>query len=265
MKILFWLLTLAAGGYVALGTLMYFGQRALLYFPTGARTPPAAAGLPQVEEVKLDTSDGEQVIVWHRPPRANRPVVLYFHGNAGALHTRAARFADLTSDGTGLVALSYRGFGGSSGRPTEDGLIRDATAAYRFATERYDANRIVLWGESLGTGLAVAIAAEHPVAGVILESPFTSTADVAAAIYWFMPVRLLMKDQFHSDERIARVTAPVLIMHGERDATVPIEYGEELFAMATAPKQFVRFPDGAHNNLDAFGALDAVRAFLHKL
>lgn len=265
MKILFWLLALAAGGYAAIGTLMYFGQRALLYFPDASRTTPAAAGLPRAEEVRLDTSDGEQVIVWHRPPQANKPVVLYFHGNAGALHTRAARFAELMSDGTGLVALSYRGFGGSSGRPTEDGLIRDATAAYWFATERYDANRIVLWGESLGTGVAVALAAEHPVAGVILESPFTSTADVAAAIYWFMPVRLLLKDQFRSDERIARVTAPVLIMHGERDATVPIEYGEELFALTTAPKQFVRFSDGAHNNLDAFGALDAVRAFLRKL
>lgn len=265
MKILLWLLTLAAGGYGALATLMYFGQRSLLYFPEQARTAPAAAGLPAAEEVVLDTSDGEQVVVWHRPPQAGKPVVLYFHGNAGSLRIRAARLSALTSDGTGLVALSYRGFGGSTGSPTEDGLIRDATTAYRFAAERYGANRIVLWGESLGTGVAVAIAAEHPVAGVILESPFTSTAEVAAAIYWFMPVRLLMKDQFHSDERIARVTAPVLIMHGERDATVPIGYGEELFGMITAPKQFVRFPEGAHNNLDAFGALDAVRAFLRKL
>jgi fermentation-respiration switch protein FrsA (DUF1100 family) len=265
MKILLWILTLAAGGYGALGTLMYFGQRALLYFPEQGRTDPAAAGFAGAEEVVLATSDGERVIVWHRPPQAGKPVVLYFHGNAGSLRTRAARFSALTSDGTGLVALSYRGFGGSTGNPTEDGLICDATAAYRFAAERYGVNRIVFWGESLGTGIAVAMAAEHPVAGVILESPFTSTVDVAAAIYWFMPVRLLMKDQFHSDERIARITAPVLILHGERDATVPIAYGEELFGMITAPKQFVRFPDGAHNNLDAFGALEAVRAFLRKL
>jgi pimeloyl-ACP methyl ester carboxylesterase len=265
MKILLWLLTLAAGGYGAVATLMYFGQRSLLYFPEESRTAPAAAGLPGADEVVLDTSDGEQVIVWHRPPQAGHPVVLYFHGNGGSLRIRATRLAALTSDGTGLVALSYRGFGGSTGSPTEDGLIRDATAAYRFAAERYGANRIVLWGESLGTGVAVAIAADHPVAGVILESPFTSTADVAAAVYWFMPVRLLMKDQFHSDARIARVTAPVLIMHGARDATVPIGYAEELFGMVTAPKHFVRFPDGAHNNLDAFGALDAVRAFLCKL
>jgi dipeptidyl aminopeptidase/acylaminoacyl peptidase len=130
MKILLWLLTLAAGGYGALGTLMYFGQRSLLYFPEKERTDPAAAGFAAAEEVVLDTSDGEQVIVWHRPPQAGKPVVLYFQGNAGALRTRAARLSALASDGTGLVALSYRGFGGSSGRPTEDGLIRDATAAY---------------------------------------------------------------------------------------------------------------------------------------
>jgi uncharacterized protein len=265
MKILLWLLTLVAGAYGAAGVLMYFGQRALLYFPERARTAPALAGLPMVDEAALDTVDGEQVIVWHRPPQPGKPLVLYFHGNGGALRLRAARFAALISDGTGLVALSYRGFGGSSGRPTEDGLLRDAAAAYRFAAERYDVNRIILWGESLGTAIAVAIAAEHPVGGVILEAPFTSTADIAAAIYWFMPIRLLMKDQFHSDTRIARVTAPVLIVHGDRDETVPIGYGEALFEMVRAPKQFVRVPGGGHNNLDAFGALDAARAFLRKI
>jgi fermentation-respiration switch protein FrsA (DUF1100 family) len=265
MKILLWLLTLVAGAYGAAGVLMYFGQRALLYFPERARTSPALAGLPKVDEAVLDTVDGEQVIVWHRPPQPGKPLVLYFHGNGGSLRLRAARFAALTADGTGLVALSYRGFGGSSGRPTEDGLLCDAAAAYRFAAERYDAGRIIPWGESLGTAIAVAIAAEHPVGGVILEAPFTSTADIAAVIYWFMPVRLLMRDQFHSDKRITRVTAPVLVMHGEGDETVPIGYGEALFAMITAPKQFVRFPEGGHNNLDAFGALDTARAFMRKI
>jgi uncharacterized protein len=153
----------------------------------------------------------------------------------------------------------------SSGTPTEQGLIGDADAAYRFAAERYPARRIVLWGESLGTGVAVAIAAAHPIGGLILESPFTSTVDVAAAIYWFLPVRLLMQDQFRSDQRIGRVTAPVLVMHGDRDATVPIGYGERLFAMIKAPKQFVCFAGGGHSNLDGFGALGAVRDFLNKL
>jgi uncharacterized protein len=264
MKVLFWLLTLAAGGYVAVAAALYLGQRALLYFPERVRTAPAAAGLPGAEEVVLDTDDGEKVLAWHRPPRDGKPVVLYFHGNGASLRVRAARFAALTSDGTGLVALSYRGFGGSTGAPTEAGLTRDAKAAYRFASERYG-SRIVVWGESLGTALAVAVAAEGPVRGVVLEAPFTSTVDIAAAIYWFMPVRLLMKDRFRSDARIARVTAPVLIMHGGRDATVPIGYGERLFGMITAPKEFVRFPLGGHNDLDAFGAVEAVRAFLGKL
>jgi fermentation-respiration switch protein FrsA (DUF1100 family) len=190
---------------------------------------------------------------------------VYFHGNGGSLRIRAARLAALTSDGTGLVALSYRGFGGSTGTPTEDGLICDAGAAYGFAATRYPSRRIVLWGESLGTGVAVAVAAEHPVGGVILESPYTSIADIAAAIYWFMPVRLLMKDPFHSDARIGRVTAPVLVMHGARDVIVPIGFGEQLFGMINAPKRFMRFAEGGHNNLDGFGAIAAVHEFLSKL
>ncbi len=265
MRLLLWFAGLTAFGYALVVILMYFGQRSFLYFPERERTAPAAAGLAAVRELTLETTDGERVIAWHLPPEGDRPVILYFHGNGGSLRLRAERFAALTEDGTGLVALSYRGYGGSSGTPSEQGLVHDAEAAYRFAAEHYPARRIVPWGESLGTGVVVAIAAEHPVGGLILESPFTSTADVAAAIYWFLPVRLLMQDQFHSDERIVRVTAPVLVLHGERDATVPISYGERLFAMIKAPKQFVRLAGGAHSDLDAFGALDAVRDFLNKL
>ena len=143
------------------------------------------------------------------PPQEGKPVHLYFHGNGGSLRHRLERFRALTADGSGLVALSYRGYGGSSGHPTEDGLITDADTAYDFATARYPPERIVLWGESLGTGVAVALAADKPVGRVILQSPFTSTADIAAARYWYVPVRLLMKDQFRSDLRIAKVTAPV--------------------------------------------------------
>jgi len=265
MRLLLWFVGFVAFGYGLVVLLMYLNQRSFLYFPERERTAPAAAGFRAARELTLETTDGERVIAWHLAPEGDRPVILYFHGNGGSLRLRAERFAALTADGTGLVALSYRGYGGSSGTPTEQGLIRDAEAAYRFAAEHYPARRIVAWGESLGTGIAVAIAAEHPVGGLILESPFTSTTDVAASIYWFLPVRLLMQDQFHSDQRIARVTAPVLVMHGDHDATVPIGYGERLFAMIKAPKQFVRFAGGGHSDLDAFGALNAVRNFLNKL
>jgi uncharacterized protein len=265
MRLLLWFAGLLAFGYGLVVLLMYLNQRSFLYFPERERTAPAAAGFSAAREVTLETADGERVIAWHLPPEGDRPVILYFHGNGGSLRLRAERFAALTADGTGLVALSYRGYGGSSGSPTEQGLIRDAEAAYRFAAEHYPARRIVLWGESLGTGVAVAIAAAHPIGGLILESPFTSTVDVAAAIYWFLPVRLLMQDQFRSDQRISRVTAPILVMHGDHDATVPIGYGERLFAMIKAPKQFVRFAGGGHSDLDSFGALAAVRNFLNKI
>jgi hypothetical protein len=241
---------------------MYAAQRSLQYHPERQRTPPAAAGLFDAREVVLDTADGEKVIVWNVPPKAGRPLILYFHGNGGALRQRAERFRALTADGTGLVAVSYRGYGGSTGSPSEQGLIADAEAAYRFALTQAPAKHIVAFGESLGTGVAVAIAARHEVGRVILESPFTSAADVGAAVYWYLPVRLLMKDTFYSDRRIGKVTAPLLILHGARDNVGPIALGERLFALANEPKRFVRFEQGGHVNLDDYGALDVLRPFI---
>lgn len=262
VQTLTWIAVTAAVGYLTIVALLYLAQRSLMYFPETARTSPAAAGLPQAEELELATEDGERVIVWHVPPREGKPVILYFHGNGGSLRLRAARFRALTADGTGLLALSYRGYGGSSGRPTESGLISDARAVRAFATSRHPPQRLVLWGESLGGGVAIALAAEHPVGALVLEAPFTSAADVAAAVYPFAPVRLLMHDQFRSDERIGRVEAPTLVMHGERDNVVPIRFGERLFARIAAPKRFVRFPRGGHNDLDANGSIEAARAFV---
>ena len=257
-----WLLITLLVGYGAIVTLAYFAQRSLMYFPDRTRTPPAEAGLPQAEEIELTTGDGERVIAWHVPPRGDKPVVLYFQGNGGALNLRAQRFARLTSDGTGLIALSYRGYGGSTGRPSEAGLLRDAEATYAFATARYQAERLVLYGESLGSGVAVALAAEHKVGKVILEAPYTSAVEIGAAAYPFLPVRLLMHDQFRSDERIGKLTAPVLVLHGARDSVIPIAYGERLYALISAPKKFVRFPEGHHSDLDSHGAQIAVRDFL---
>ena len=253
-----------ATGYVAIVALMYVAQRGLMYFPETFRVPPAEAGFPEAEEVVLKTKDGEQIIVWHVPPREGRPVVLYFHGNGGALRYRVDRFKALSTLGDGLVALSYRGYGGSTGRPSEDGLIEDAKAAYDFATGRYPADRIVLWGESLGTGVAIAIAAERPVARLVLEAPFLSAVDVAAGAYPFVPVRWLMKDQFRSDRRIANVSVPVLVLHGERDNVVPIASGERLFSLIKGPKRFLRIPGGSHENLGGFGVVEAARRFVEE-
>ena len=252
-------------GYGALVALMFVFQRRLMYFPDPARIAPAEAGLPQAREVTLTSSDGEKLIAWFAPPREGKPVVLYFQGNAAGLSARAGRFSWMIADGLGLLALCYRGYGGSTGRPTEQGLISDAAAAYGFARAQLPAERIVLFGESLGTGVAVALAATHQVAGVVLDAPFTSIADVAAAAYPFVPVRWALKDTFRSDTRIAKAAAPLLVLHGEDDRVVPIRFGERLFALAREPKRFVRFPRGGHVDLDDHGAPDVIRASLAAL
>jgi uncharacterized protein len=249
-------------GYGALVALAYFAQRALMYFPDRTRTPPAQAGLPEAEEVTVETADGEKLVAWHVPAAEGKPLVLYFHGNGGALVDRLNRFRGLIANGNGLLALSYRGYGGSSGSPSEEGLFADAAAAYAFAAARYPASRIAVFGESLGTGVAIWLAATCPVARVLLQAPYTSIGDIAAAAYPFLPVRLLLKDSYRSDERVGRVTAPVLIIHGERDRVVPIRYGERLYALIRAPKKFVRFPEGGHVDLDQYGATNMIQSFL---
>ena len=263
MAVVKWLLIVVAVGYFGGVAVLFFKQRAMLFpIPPVGRTAHDAAGLPEAEEHVLTSADGEKVIVWHVPAKPGHKVVLYFHGNGDFLAGVVGRFRTLTSDGTGLVALSYRGYAGSSGSPSERGLLLDAEAAYAFTTARYDADRIVAWGFSLGSGVATAIAADHPVAKLILEAPYTSIVDVAAALFKFAPVSLLVLDQFHSDRRIGKVTVPLLIMHGAKDPAISITFGERLFALAHEPKQFVRFPEGGHNDLDRFGATETAKAFI---
>src|SRR3954470_3408825 len=265
MTVLKWSLILGAACYFGFVTLLYFAQRSILFpIPETRRTSPQAAGFPQAEEHLLQTADGESLVAWHVPPHQGKPVVIFFHGNGDILAWRAPWFAKLTADGTGLVAVSFRGYAGSSGSPSEAGLLHDAEAAYAFAAQRYAPERIVSWGYSLGTGPAVALAARHRTAALILEAPYTSIADVAAAAFPFAPVRWFVRDPFHADRWIGDVTCPVLIMHGARDVKIPIRFGEKLYEFAREPKQMVRFPEAAHNDLDDFGTTEVARAFLAK-
>ena len=257
------LIVAAALGYVALLAVVYLFQRSIMYpAPQTVRTAPSAAGFPQAQEVVLDTADGEKVIAWHVAPKGDKPVIIFFHGNGEVIAWRVPRFRELAGGGIGIVALSYRGYGGSSGSPSEAGLIADATAAYDFAIARYRPDRIVAWGYSLGSGVAVALTSGHPVGKLILEAPFTSASDIGAAAFPFLPVRWLLKDTFKSDERIGAVLAPLLVLHGEKDSVVPIRFGEKLFALANEPKRMRRFAEGDHVNLEEQGALKVAKEFL---
>jgi fermentation-respiration switch protein FrsA (DUF1100 family) len=151
--------------------------------------------------------------------------------------------------------VSYRGYSGSTGTPTETGLHTDARAAYNWVVQSYEASRLVAYGESLGTGVAVRLAGEQPLAGLILDAPCTSTADVASLIYWYVPVSWLMLDQFRSFDIIQEVKAPILILHGTDDRTIPFAFGERLYAAAPEPKRFIRIEGGSHSkNLEQGGA-----------
>ena len=174
--------------------IIYLAPRLFQYFPERRRSAPSAVGLTKAEEVVVDTADGERVIVWHVPPCGVQPVFVYFHGNGGSLRWREERFCDLIDDGSGLVALSYRGYGGSSGHPTEKGLIEDPKAAYAFSVARYPAERLVLWGKSLGSALALSLGSRKPGRASRAGSSFYFGRRRRRAAYWIVPVRLLMKE-----------------------------------------------------------------------
>lgn len=242
------ILILAVLAYAGIAAFMYVQQRSFQYFPAHKATPPQALGLSGVTEERVKTPDGETIVLWYAPAGPGQPTVLFFHGNGGEIADRSERFAFLQAQGFGVLFVSYRGYGASSGTISEQGLITDALTAYQFLIEKgVPPHEIMLLGESLGTGIAVQLAARKPVAAVALEAPYTATVDIAADIYWWLPVRFLMKDQFRSRDVIAEVKAPLLIQHGEADRVVPVAQGRALFAMANEPKQIVIIPGGTHD------------------
>ncbi len=222
-------------------------QRRFLYFPDRRLIHPDEAGMSDVQELRLLTDDGEMLVAWYLPPRGGHPLILYFHGNGGALVDRIPRFRMFAASGYGFLAVSYRGYGGSSGSPTQTGLMRDGEAAYREARARgYEGNRIVVMGESLGTGAAIPLAATREAAALVLDSPFSSAVDVAAVHYRMLPVRWLMLDQFRSDLAIRDVHIPVLFVHGDEDNVTPIDLARRLFERANEPKAFLGVAGGGH-------------------
>ncbi|GLS17861.1 alpha/beta hydrolase [Labrys miyagiensis] len=242
------LLLICAGAlvflYLAVLTTLALAQRSFLYFPAGIVEAPVIKG---AQVLHLDTADGERLLAWYVPPAAGKPLLLFFHGNGGNLATVEDTLADLARPGNGVLAVEYRGYPGSSGTPSEGGLIADAQAGYDKARALGIApQRIIAFGESLGTGVAVALAAKNKIGGVVLISPHSSVADVAAAEYWMFPTRYLIWDSFHSDQRIAGIKAPLLIVHGTDDDAIPIRFARKLFDLASQPKRFIAIEEGGH-------------------
>jgi uncharacterized protein len=231
-------------------------QRRMMYFPSGDVPMPAEVGLPGAENVTFRTADGLMLSGWF--VRASQPgatTVLVFNGNAGNRSYRADIARRLSAEGMAVLLFDYRGYGGNSGSPTEQGLALDARAARDYVLTRpdVDASRIAYFGESLGSGVAVRLAVEHAPRALILRSPFTSFVDVGRVHYGWLPVGLLMRDRYPSLDRIKQIRSPLMIIAGSRDAIVPVEQSRRLFDAANEPKRLVII-EGADHNDDVLAA-----------
>ncbi len=233
--------------YLALVLTLYVFQRKLQYHPGKEQISPSYYGLNHVEAVSFDTEDGESINAWYAQAQQGRPTFVYFHGNAQAIHDRWERVRLFSEHGYGILIVSWRGYGGSTGSPTEAGLHLDAKAALRFLEVKgLHPKDLIYFGESLGSGVALPLAAKHPPAAVVLDSPFTSAADVGQKAYWFVPTRWLLKDKFDNMPYAGKVTSPVFIFHGDGDRVVPFSFGQQLYEAITAPKELLKLRGVGH-------------------
>ena len=254
--------------YVALLLTGYLVQRRLLYVVDPVHVDPKSAGLSGVTETVIAAPDGARVLAWHGPAKTGQPTLLYFHGNAGSLAARAPRIERFMAEGWGVLMMTYRGYGGSTGGANERDNVADGVRAFDQLTTLGVATKdIVIYGESLGTGVATQVALQRPAAGLILDAPFTSIPDVGARRFWYVPVHRLMTDHYDTAAIIGLIKMPLLIIHGTLDRTVPVDMGRTLARLAPEPKTLVEFPNGGHSDLylDGNDALGAVRAFLRTL
>lgn len=248
--VLFILKTILIGAvvlYALAAGAMYVAQRRFMYFPDAVRTSPASVGLSNVSEITIPTPDGEKLVAWYGKARPGQPTLLYLHGNGGSLALRSETMRKYLDHGRGMLMLAYRGFSGSTGSPSEAANVADAKLAYdRLTSIGVKPGDIILYGESLGSGVAIQVATKKPVEGLILDAPYTSILELASAQFPWLPVSLLLKDRYESIAYIRDVHVPIFILHGDADEIVPVEMGRRLFAAANEPKEIKIIPGGGH-------------------
>lgn len=251
-------------GYFLLVSGLFLMQRSLLYHPDDAKPEPAQFGLDKMEVVSIPTDDGLYLYAWWQAPsQVNGPVIIYFHGNAGNLGYRAEKLQEYLEAGIGILLTTWRYNAGSGGKPSEVSLIADGRAALAFVRRKgVDDKKMVLYGESLGSGIAVALAAKNSVGAVVLEAPYTSIADVAQHHYWYVPAKWLIHDKFDSRARIDRVLSPVMIIHGEQDHIIPPQFGQSLYEAVPGPKEIHRIVGGGHGDLYSHGIARLICQFI---
>ena len=260
---------LAAAWLIACAGLIVFARTLIYPFQPGI-SAAAPVGIPGANTRTIIAEDGLELTVWIAPSRGDRPVILYFMGNAGSLPMNGPRLAEFALRGFGIAALNYRGAGEMPGSPSQTALTSDAVALYdRLDTligQPVPARQRVIFGTSLGAALAVQLATRREAAALILETPFNRLCEVAEIHYPLFPACLILPfERWASTDRIGQVPAPVLILHGDADQTIPLSQSQALFGAAHEPKRLIVYPGGRHNDLRLYGAgVDAI-AFIEGL
>lgn len=239
-------------------------QRRLIFHPDD-RHPQPILGIARLRVISAKAQGHSDPAAWYVPASHGLPTIAYLHGNAGNIGDREGRIAAFARAGIGILMVEYPGYGGEPGKPSEEGLLEAGRRALDFL-DRSDIplHSVILYGESIGTGIATRLATEREVGGLILESPYTSILDIARQIAPWLPVRLLLSDRFEQLSLIAMVHAPLLILQGALDRIIPPAMGQAVFAAANQPKRLWTAPQGGHNDLAAFGAIKEAIAFVRE-
>lgn len=252
--------------YFTIGAGLFLFQRNFVFRPSPENPGnPAQHGLRDMTVVDFMTEDGVRLYAWFAPPKGEGKVIVLFHGHSGNLAKRVFRAKHLLKEPFGLFLCEYRGYGGNPGEPSEAGLYRDGRACLKWLKDRgYDHDRLVYYGQSLGTGVAVQMALEGSPSMLVLEAPYSSLLDVIQEKFPVYPIDMMLQDRFDSVGKIARIKAPLLVIHGDRDTTIPVHWGRKLFQAGNEPKEFISIPEAGHNNLYLFGTGGKVINWIEK-
>ena len=255
--------------YVLLLTLVFFFQRNLLYHPSvdNYLKDQAENEPTEIEKVKITTVDNIDLVAWFYNKDIKKfKTILFFHGNAGSLENRTYKLNHFKNLNVNFLIIAWRGYSGNKGKPNELGLYKDAESAIEWLRIKGVIEKsIILYGESLGTGVAVEVAQNKNYAGIILESPFTSMVNVGQKYYPFFPVRFLLQDKYESYKKINNISAPMLIIHGKLDKIVPYEMGKKMYELSNEPKFFYSQEYGDHMVDYDEKLLSALRKFIQSL
>lgn len=242
--------------YILFGLVIYLIQRNILYRPDANKPQIPARYADTIKTVTITTDDGLQLMSWYTKARSNQPTIIYFHGNAGTIADRLPNLIPFLNLGYGLLLLSYRGYADNPGNPTEQGVYQDARAAFKFLHQQNINNKdIIIFGESLGTGVAIQMANEYPTNYIILQSPYTSITAIAQKRFPLFPIKLMLKDQFKSIDKLTHLTQKLIIIHGLQDNTIPFEHGQKIFEQYPGKKEILLIPTAGHNDVLSYSVI----------